>query len=71
MCAQQLRFQAFKSLPFPIESFEVFSPFLLPIPGLSPGAKGLVLGHRDDGSHRFTVAFQDEEFLAQSFLLKG
>jgi len=71
MCAQQLRFQALKSLPFPIESFEVFSPLLLSNSVLSPGAKGLVLGYRDDGSHRFTVAFQDEEFLAQSFFLKG
>jgi hypothetical protein len=71
MCAQQLRLQTLKSLPFPLESFEVFSPLLLSNSGLSPGAKVLVLGHRDHGGHRFTVAFQDEWLPPQSLFLNG
>jgi len=71
MCVQQLRLQSLESLPFLLKSFEVFSPFLLTIPGFSPGAKSLVLGHRYDGGHRFTVAFQDEGFLAQSLFLNS
>jgi hypothetical protein len=71
MRAQQLRLQALKSLPFPLKGFEVFSPLLLSNSGLSPGAKVLVLGHRDHGGHRFTVAFQDEWLPPQSLFLDG
>jgi hypothetical protein len=71
MRVQQLGLQALESLPFPLKDFEVFSSLLLTIPGLPPGAKVLVLGHRDDDGHRFTVAFQDEGLPAQSLFLDG